>query len=66
MYVGIDLDLDQKKLVGVDWREFGEFHVVLLLSRPVSPGCASFIVIICSWFRGSKIEGRAKGSFAHL
>ena len=38
MDAGIDIDVDQKKLSGVDWLEFGDFHVVLVLSRPVFPG----------------------------
>ena len=64
MDAGIDIDVDQKKLSGVDRRECGGFHVVLVLSRPVSPGRVFFMVIICPWIRGSKIKGHAKGSSA--
>ena len=42
MDASFDIDVDQKKLSGVDWLEFGDFHVVLVLSRPVSPGRVFF------------------------
>ena len=60
MDAGIDIDVDQKKLSGVDRGEYGGFHVVLVLSRPVSPGRV-FLVIICPWIRGSNFKGHAKG-----
>ena len=64
MNAGIDIDVDQKKLSGVDRREYGGFRIVLVLSRPVFPGRVFFMVIICPWIRGSKFKGHAKGSSA--
>ena len=42
MDAGIDIDVDQKKLSGVDRREYGGFRIALVLSRPVSPGRVFF------------------------
>ena len=47
----IDIDVDQKKLSGVDRRECDGFHVVVVLSHPVSPGRVFFMVIIYQWIR---------------